>query len=460
MRRSWYLLTFLAWAVLTASLLAQQEQQKKEPAKAGDTAPQAGKSAPSDWIDPATGHRIIRLSPDTGGSCLYFHQNTYTPEGDKFIFRSKQGIMAVDITTLGKSPPKSEVVLAGATPFFVARKAREVYFTKGKVLWAVNVDTKAQREVTTAKFIPGTHSPVNCDETFAVATIDGTDPTGKTPKPEPRKIISQRERMFGDKIKAGIPLTTAEEKSAKFEETLAVKAINPPPMAFVFTNLKTGESKTVGYQYGWLNHIQFSPTDPNILLYCHEGTWHEVDRLWIIRTDGTGMRQLHKRTMDMEIDGHEFWSSDGKIVWWDNQTPRSKEFWLKGLDIYTGQRYAYSLTRDEWSGHYNVSRDGKLFCGTGGGPGSVAFAKDGQWLYAFTPQISEEMTKTRNEFSDGKQVQYGVFKSEKLVSRKLRTGFVDPNVTITPDSKWVIFADNMHGPTHVYAVEVRKAVSE
>jgi oligogalacturonide lyase len=28
---------------------------------------------PSDWIDPATGHRVIRLSGDGGGSSLYFH---------------------------------------------------------------------------------------------------------------------------------------------------------------------------------------------------------------------------------------------------------------------------------------------------------------------------------------------------------------------------------------------------
>ena len=48
-------------------------------------APEANAPAPADWVDPATGHRVIRLSPDTGGSSLYFHQHTYTPEGDKII---------------------------------------------------------------------------------------------------------------------------------------------------------------------------------------------------------------------------------------------------------------------------------------------------------------------------------------------------------------------------------------
>jgi oligogalacturonide lyase len=34
---------------------------------------------------------------------------------------------------------------------------------------------------------------------------------------------------------------------------------------------------------------------------------------------------------------------------------------------------------------------------------------------------------------------------------------LEPNVTITPDGKWVVFRSNMHGPTHVYAAEVAKA---
>src|SRR4051794_8946381 len=64
--------------------------------------------APRDWVDPATGHRIIRLSGDEGGSSLYFHQNTYTPKGDKLVFDTKAGIVAIDVTRLGQEPVKPE----------------------------------------------------------------------------------------------------------------------------------------------------------------------------------------------------------------------------------------------------------------------------------------------------------------------------------------------------------------
>jgi hypothetical protein len=34
---------------------------------------------------------------------------------------------------------------------------------------------------------------------------------------------------------------------------------------------------------------------------------------------------------------------------------------------------------------------------------------------------------------------------------------LEPNVSFTPDQKWVVFRSNMFGPTYVFAVEVAKA---
>jgi oligogalacturonide lyase len=412
----------------------------------GDEQPSGGKDAPTDWVDPSTGHRVIRLSPEGGGSSLYFHQNTYTPEGDKLIFNTKAGIAVVDLKTLGDKPPKTEIVVKEAGAIAMARKSREVYFVKrgkGGAVYAANVDTLAVREVKNAR-----GGNINADETFSVSTLAATDPDGKTPRPEPRKLLPQRERMFGDKLLKKIPLTAEEEASAAKEQKLAARLANPTCQAFRFTDLKTGEAKPVGYQYAWLNHLQFSPTDPNLLLYCHEGTWHEIDRVWIIRTDGTGQRLLHKRTQDMEIAGHEFWSADGKTVWFDLQTPRSQEFWLAGVNLETGAKTRYRIERDHWSIHYNISRDGKLLAGDGGDPGQVAFAKDGRWIYAFTP---EKTGPPSNDWAEG------TFKVERLVNMSKHEYKTEPNVTITPDGKWVVFRSNMHGPTHVYAAEVKKS---
>ncbi len=277
-------------------------------------------------------------------------------------------------------------------------------------------------------------STLNADETLLAGTVSAVDPGGKTPRPEPRKLLPQRERMFPGKEK----LTPEEEASAVKEERLARRLANPSSMALFTINTKTGEIKTFGYSYAWLNHLQFSPADPTLLMFCHEGCWHEVDRIWTIHTDGSDMKLMHKRAQDMEIAGHEFWNPDGKIIWYDLQTPRSKEFWLAGVNIETGQKIRYKLERDQWSVHYNVSPNGKLFVGDGGDPGQVAFARDGKWIWLFRP---------------GKDT----LEAERLVNLAKHNYRLEPNVTFSPDSEWVVIRSNMHGPTHVYAVEVKKA---
>jgi Oligogalacturonate lyase len=130
------------------------------------------------------------------------------------------------------------------------------------------------------------------------------------------------------------------------------------PMRLYTVRIKTGEIKTFHPSKEWLNHVQFSPTDPTLMMFCHEGPWHKVDRIWTIRTDGTGLRKIHTRSADMEIAGHEFFSADGKTVWYDLQTPKGKEFWLAGRALAGGETVKYRVEREHWSVHYNASPGG------------------------------------------------------------------------------------------------------
>jgi len=388
---------------------------------------------PADWIDQDTGHRVIRISPEPGSASLYFHQNFFTPDGNRMIFDSPSGIAVVDLKSLGHGTPKVSIVVSNATALTMSRKTPEVYFQRGGALYAANLDTLEVREIFKGRVLA-----INCDETFVVSTINAEDPSGKTPKPAPRVILPQAERMFPGRTN----LTAAERTAAAKEDGLSRRLANQSCMAFVFTDLKTGQSVTNGYQYAWLNHLQFSPTDPNLLLYCHEGTWHETERVWTIRTDGSEQRLMHQRTMDMEIAGHEFWSHDGKTIWFDLQTPRSQDFWIAGVDVKTGKETRYHLARDWWSVHYSISWDGKMFSGDGGDPGQVAYAKDGMWMNLFRPQrdgsvVAERLVNMATQDYDG------------------RDG--EPNGNITPDGKWVVFRSNLQGALNVYAVEIAKS---
>jgi len=394
---------------------------------------------PREWVEKESGHRVIRLSGDEGGSSLYFHQNTYTPKGDKLIFDTRAGIVAVDLTKLGKEPVKAEVVVPDARTISVAWRTPDVYYRKGGTLCATNMETKETRELTKARGIV-----VNADETLLVGfEFDADAPT---------------------KVKElGLPMLVTADLVNRNEPPGRLRP-GGRSLAMVVTDIKTGEAKKIHYSTEWLNHLQASPADPLRVLFCHEGAWHQVDRTWTIRTDGTELKLMHKRTMPYEIEGHEFLSYDGKWVWYDLQTPRSKEFWLAGVNIETGERIRYPIAREHWSVHYNTSRDGKLFAGDGGGPGSVANQTplpqaqrldppgNGQWIYLFTPESAPAETINVG----GEVVKVGKLAVEKLVDLSKHNYQLEPNVTITPDNKWVVFRSNMHGATHVYAVEVAK----
>jgi len=50
----------------------------------------------------------------------------------------------------------------------------------------------------------------------------------------------------------------------------------------------------------------------------------------------------------------------------------------------------------------------------------------------------------------------GFFNAERLVNMSKHDYRLEPNVTFSPDMKWIIFRSNMLGPVHVYAVEIAK----
>src|SRR4051812_41670942 len=64
---------------------------------AGDSA--SATSPPMEWIDAATGHRVVRLSTEAGTRSLYFHQNSLTPDGRFVVVEAPGGIATIDLSS-------------------------------------------------------------------------------------------------------------------------------------------------------------------------------------------------------------------------------------------------------------------------------------------------------------------------------------------------------------------------
>jgi oligogalacturonide lyase len=423
----------------------------------------AQSTLPSEWIDRDTGHRIIRLSRDDGTQSLYFHQNAYTADGAKLIVTTAGG----GIATITLATREVKPLVEGPVSVLVAgRKSGDVYYTRrapggpggrnlnGATVYATNVDTGVTREV--AKLAPGRMvASLNADETLLLGSYVDGPPRQSAAGARPAANARFGQPDYQATGPDGKPMTFADAKDLGLHNSLMAARQGPPRVLFTLST-KTGEVKEVFREHEWLNHLQFSPTDPGLVMFCHEGTWHEVDRIWTIRTDGTGLKKIHTRTLNMEIAGHEFFSADGNTIWYDLQTPRGLDFWLAGYRIATGKRAWYHLQQNEWSVHYNVSPDGKLFAGDGGDSEMVARAPDGKWIYLFRPERVPDVAGVKAPNSD-ELIDVGFFKSERLVNMSKHDYRLEPNVTFSPDMKWIVFRSNMLGPVHVFAVEIAKA---
>ena len=397
--------------------------------------PATAGAPPKSWIDPDTGHRVVRLTDEPGGASLYFNQNGYTADGKKLVYTTPNGISIYDFAAHTSKPVvegRVRIVEAG-------HQTQNVYYVKDGAVWATDVDTGVSRRI--GQPPPrGSLVTVNADETLLAGTyIEGNGRDYNQPPPG---------AAAADAGSQPHPLDQPRNKGQMMEQRLAAHL----PMALFTLDIRSGEVKVLLRSTDWLNHLLFSPTDPELLMFCHEGPWHKVDRIWLIRADWSHLTKVHTRTMAMEIAGHEFWSHDGKTVWYDLQTPRAEDFWLAGYNVDTGARTWYHLERNEWSIHFNVNRDGTLFCGDGGDPGQVADAKDGEWIYLFHP----ELVPNQGGIDEPGFVRPGVLHSERLVNMSKHNYRLEPNVSFSPDQKWVIFRSNMFGPTYVFAAEIGK----
>ncbi|RZJ27731.1 MAG: hypothetical protein EOO18_13700, partial [Chryseobacterium sp.] len=312
-----------------------------------------GGQMPDEWIDADTHHKVIKLTRKEGSNMsFYFHNNPFVKNEMVFYNSDKQNsdsikkqetyninarnrqLYAVDLTTFRvkqitdqPSPMKGEIVCA---------KTQDVFYQVADTVFATNLITMKERRV----FV----FPPDFRGDITSVNADGTLLGGARSLDDEKEILKKN-----------------PEKKDYFNMIYEAKL-----MRTLFTiGVKTQKLDKLYADTAWLNHVQFSSTDPDLMMFCHEGPWHKVDRIWTINVKTKKVNKVHARTMNMEIAGHEWFSKDGKTIWFDLQQPRGATFFVGGYDIASGTEKKYALQRNEWSVHYTSSHNEKLFAGDG-----------------------------------------------------------------------------------------------
>lgn len=380
-----------------------------------------GKAMPNEWIDKDTGHRVIKLTRRSGANeSFYFHNNPFI--GNEMLFKgSKDNIrgndfvhgsrpknmqmFAVNLQTLKIRQLTNEPFSVGSE--IVCKNTHELFYQHQDTVFALNTDTHARRII----------KVMSDDLRGNIVTVnsDGTLLAGKLDDPAEREILKNYPNKgdFFNRI-----------YEARLKKTIFI------------IDTRSGQMDTIYSERAWLNHLQFSPTDPHLLMFCHEGPWHKVDRIWTIDVVERGKpRLIHKRTMEGEIAGHEWWGADGKHIYFDLQKPRGERFFVGKTNVRTGEEQDFELLRREWSVHFVTSWDEKILGGDGGSRTSVAHSPEGQWIYKYVYNGNRLVTT-------------------RLVNMKNHDYKLEPNVHFSPDNKWLIFRANFEGTENVYAVEL------
>lgn len=404
---------------------------------------------PRQWIDAATGHRIVRIDDRPGVYGLYFNYNAFTPDGGRMIYLTPEGIRTASTrdwsTRLVFRGTVDRLLFAGRTrptAYYTTRPAGSEDGEGPFTVWVLDLDSGKSRKI--ADMPGGRIESINADDTLLAGHRELAPP--------PPAIAAQGRRdprtgspTYSGTDAQGRPLSFAEAKARWMDARLSARV----PMDIFTMDTKTGAVRSIHRATDWLNHVQFSPVDPALLMFCHEGPWHKVDRIWTIRTDGSALTKIHRRTMQGEIAGHEYWSADGKAIWYDLQMPKGGMLWLARQDVATGKRTWYKVAADQGSYHYLTSPDGTVVAGDGNDGGKFVS------LFHPVPDLSQEAAETLDAES---LIATGALKSDRIVDLSAQDYRLEPNEHFTPDGRWLIYRANVEGKPALYAAELAAPV--
>jgi oligogalacturonide lyase len=219
-----------------------------------------------------------------------------------------------------------------------------------------------------------------------------------------------------------------------FEEYFAAK----PHCLILAVSTSDGTVRTLLEERIWLGHVNTSPTQANLLSFCHEGPWNLVDhRIWVMDIE-TGRHWKVRNGKPNEYVGHEYWLADGIHIGYHGFT--------NSLDDEEGKiigsvRYDNSEQKDYSFPFQNMhihSNDMDFVVG------------DGQQTSCYNgPQFQDTLQVWRNtgEGFEGPRIlckHRGSFQSQIL--------HVHPR--LSPDGKQVLFTSDKSGYGNLYMVDV------
>jgi len=252
--------------------------------------------------DPVSGATVHQMTNYLGHSVHpYFTDNGWYDDGRKFIFESDRGgvrnLFSCDVQS-GQIAQLTDFSDPRQKPAeqvkHICAQRNETYYWQNNCLYGLDLKTLGTRPI-------------------FIANIPGHTVSGGVTGADGKYYYLHCDEDLSARI-----YTNLSASYIGFEETFRAK----PHCMILRIDLDSGKSEVIREENCWIGHVNPSPTQQNILTFCHEGPWDLVDnRMWVLDTDTGKVQPLRPREKDGEMIGHEYWLQDGLHVAYQVHVP-------------------------------------------------------------------------------------------------------------------------------------------
>jgi oligogalacturonide lyase len=232
-----------------------------------------------------------------------------------------------------------------------------------------------------------------------------------------------------------LPVST---ETGRIYSTMAERYYQHPASVILRVETESGAAEAVWGERNWISHVCIHPTDPELILFCHEGGSHVQQRMWTIDlTEGRGRqaRPLFRQHFG-ESCCHEYFTREGEVGFQASVTHAGR---VEGYNCFVradGTWLRQYLLPGPRPGHIQSNSDNTLVVG------------DRAHLSHDDPEGGAFMSLIRHENGRG------------VVTRLCRhdtswkTQISHPHPIFSPDDRWALFSSDAGGACNVYMADV------
>ncbi len=242
-----------------------------------------------------------------------------------------------------------------------------------------------------------------------------------------------------------VPLITAQF-SNPFDGTAPgarERYFKEPSSLIIQYDLQQNSGKVVYGGHHRITHANLQPGDGNKILFCHDGPWDLVQRMWTVDAETDVVKPLIEQKRNLERVVHEYFTPSGRVGAQYSYRYRPDIPYFVFADIFVDfdgkneERYYYPYRRPE---HVSVGKDESLGVGD-------------------SCMLSPEMSEYKKYLSlihynkDSHTARPSLLCCHNSSGRK----FAHVHPVFTPDNRHIVYSSDCDGKLNIYMVPADSA---